>query len=168
MKVKRFLGKVDYFKNGRKNCPVYLEWELKNKENGIVFSMSADVWNHIGSDIYTGGQCVDKVAEFFPNDKRLARMVEVWNEYHLNDLNAGTPKQTAAIKQWKLINKYDYTAACEYLKSIGLYEDFEIDGLACAGGFPEDVLSGKRGYRYGERWIFRPIPAEIIAEIESW
>lgn len=114
MKVKRFLGKVDYFKNGR------------------------------------------KIARF------------TWNEYHLNDLNAGTPKQTAAIKQWKLINKYDYTAACEYLKSIGLYEDFEIDGLACAGGFPEDVLSGKRGYRYGESRIFRPIPAEIIAEIESW
>lgn len=28
--------------------------------------------------------------------------------------------------------------------------------------------TGKRGYRYGERWLYRAIPDEVLAEIKSW
>lgn len=60
-----------------------------------------------------------------------------------------------------------YEWACATLKTLGLYE-VPVDGLKCSGEWPDEVKSGKRGYRYGERWVFIPLPQEIIDEIKSW
>ena len=27
---------------------------------------------------------------------------------------------------------------------------------------------GKRGYRYGERWLYRSIPSVLVEEIKGW
>jgi len=88
---KYFLGRVDYNGNGQKNCKAYITWELKDGK----FSMCAEIWNHIKSDIYQGGQCVDTVAAYFPHNKKAQRMVEVWKRWHLNDLQAGCEHQRA-------------------------------------------------------------------------
>lgn len=70
------------------------------------------------------------------------KLMYVWDNYHLNDLTAGTVRQEEALKEWKKSNEYDYTAACNYLKSIDLYED--------------------NGYRYGTSWLCREIPEDIV------
>jgi len=54
------------------------------------------------------------------------------------------------------------------LRELGLYEVPVPAGAKCTGGFPDDVADGTRGYRYGERWVFASIPAEIIEEIKGW
>lgn len=167
--MKKDLGKIDYTGNGKKSNLVTLEWSLKTKgENKITFSMSAAIWNSSHSDWLAGGQMVDEAVSYFPNDKQAQRMAVIWGLYHLNDLNAGTPEQTAAIGEWEKTNKYEYTAVCEYLKSIDLYEVPYYEGLHCTGGFPVEVVNGERGYKYGEGWIFSAIPDEVIQEIRSW
>lgn len=76
----------------------------------------------------------------------------VWERNHLNDTNAGTPEQTALIEKWKSEgNKDDYTAVCEFLKSIDMYE-VEVDG---------------KPYKYGTSWLYREISKEDLEFIQS-
>lgn len=145
-----------------------IEWELKQGQNGLEFSASGGVWNSRNSDYDFCGQCLDELARLAPYDQLVQRIVKVWTEWHLNGTNAGTPRQTAKISEYKAAGwKYDYSEACDKLKADGLYED-SVDGLACTGDWPEAVKNGTRGYRYGERWVYRPIPQSIIDEIRSW
>ncbi len=151
------LGKIAY--NGKsKNCPVTvslelravenaIHWETGDKVNGIELSICGNIWNHIKTDCYSCGQNLDTIAQYIKTPK-FKRIRQIWEQYHLNDMNAGTKKQAEAIEKWKAEgNKYEYSQVCEYLKSIGLYED----------GF----------YKYGHAWLFRPIPDEVIAEVKQ-
>lgn len=152
-------GKIAYTGNAKTN-EVTLEIEIRNKTEVIEYenltqmfdvpeiSVCGNVWNSKHTDIEMGGQCLDSLIELLPNNKRLRRITEIWKQYHLNGLKSDTKTQTEAIEAWKAQgNKYDYTAACEYLKSIGLYTD--------------------RGYKYGHGWLYMPVPAEIIEELKA-
>lgn len=158
-KAKKNLGKAAYIGTRRSNL-VQLELELRNKEsardwetlepveNVIELSICGSIWNHIGSDIYSGGQNIAECVGFFPT-KENRRIRQIWREYHLNDMNAGTKAQTEFLDTVKKETgwKYDYSVACNMLKIAGLYED--------------------RGYKYGHGWLYRPIPVEVIEEIKS-
>ena len=106
-----------------------------------VFSMSGNIWNNRKTDIICGGQCCEDFIEFFPNNKPLKRLIEIWNEWHLNDLNAGTRKQKEALKNFK----GDYIKQCEFLESKNLLID--------------------NAYIYGTAWLLNPLPIEIKNEI---
>lgn len=162
-------GEVDYNKSGRKNCKVVFLWELREGENGPEFSAQAEIWNPRQTDIYLGGQCLEEVAAFFRGNWRVQRLLAIWREWHLNGMTAGLPEQEQAVKEWEAAgNRYDFTAACDMLKARGLYELPVPAGAACTGDWPEAVKSGARGYQYGERWIHRPLPAEIVEELQGW
>lgn len=75
------------------------------------------------------------------------RLMQIWNDYHLNDLTAGTFAQEEALKEWKKNHKYDYDAACKHLEEINLLVDNE--------------------YRYGSGWLCKPIPTEDIAFVQA-
>ena len=144
-------GKIDYNGSGRKNCKVTIEVNLKEKEKGLCLSICGNIWNPRETDIYCGGQCYDTIAEFFPHNKKVKRIIEVWKKYHLNDMKAGTPKQEAFIEQWRKENNvtgWAYEEICEALKAAGIYEDNE--------------------YKYGSSWLFEEIPVNIIEEIKTW
>ena len=107
------------------------------------------------------GQCWDEIKAAFP---ALAAL----EDWHLNDMKAGLPEQEQAIREWEAAgNKYEYEAVCAMLKTRGLYEIPVPDGIECTGGFPQEVNEGKRGYRYGERWIHSTLPAEIARLAET-
>lgn len=144
MKKKLSLGKIDYNGTGRKVNAVELEINLKETEKGYVFSMSGGIWNHIHTDYICCGQMCDEIGKMFHHNKMVQRLVNIWEQYHLNDLNAGTINQEKALESFE---SKDYTKQCEYLKSIGLYED--------------------NGYKYGTAWLFRQIPDEVIDEIKT-
>lgn len=78
----------------------------------------------------------------------LNKLFEIWDEWHLNDHRAGTPKQMNAINIWKreVVRpgglRYEYDRAVEYLKEIGLYED--------------------GGYRYGTEWKKEEVPDDVL------
>lgn len=106
-----------------------------------VLAISGDT-NNAHGQIY---ECLSPDAvpkePFTKND--ILKLREYWERWHLNDTNAGTPKQEAAVRAWKAAgNKYDYKDACNYLKTIDLYED--------------------DGYRYGSKWLFEEVPQEVI------
>lgn len=142
------LGKVDYNRSGRRNCEAEIEIEL---DNGRL-SICAGIWNPRHSDYYTCGQCVDTVAAFFPKNKKVQEIVQVWDRWHLNDMRAGTPAQMAVIRQHELefpgypTSHYDW--ACQLLEANGLLVD--------------------NGYAYGSAWLKEELPADILAKVESW
>jgi hypothetical protein len=157
-------GKIEYFNPKKKANLVTVEIELKEVKDsvvrcydtlqevkeGLVFSASASVWNSTKSDIYMGGQYLDTLIKYLPTNKKFRRIFEIWKMYHLNDLKAGTKLQTEALNQWRQENNikgWAYDQECEYLKSIGLYND--------------------RGYMYGTGWLFQTIPSDVIEEIKT-
>ena len=101
----------------------------------------------------TFGQSVSTVREFASREPaRLApllRLCEIWKEWHLNDLQAGTTLQMAAIGAardgGKIQDSADYDTACLALKECGLYED--------------------RGYEYGSKWLVKRLPRDITREV---
>ena len=144
-------GKIDYNNSGRKNCKVTIEVELREKEKGLSLAISGNIWNPRGTDCYSCGQNIDEIAELFPYNKKVQRIKEIWEQYHLNDLTPGTPKQEAFVKQWRKENNvvgWAYDEICTALKNVDLYED--------------------NGYKYGHGWLLREIPAGIIEEIKLW
>lgn len=101
----------------------------------------------------TGGQNREEIAdinsykELFITVADLNTIIQIWDKWHLNDMNAGTEKQTAFIMEWEKDHKYNYTAVCKALKKVGLYED--------------------NGYKYGHAWLVEIIPDEVITEITA-
>lgn len=158
MRHKYILGKCDYNKSGRRNCKADFEWKLSDEGE---FTMRAHIWNPRETDIYCGGQCIEEVLAYFPNDKLAQRMAAVWREWHLNNMTAGSPAQEAWVKAHKADyhpaspgdSHYDW--ACRSLNAAGLNPD------------PGYVHNGQP-YRYGHAWLKRELPAEVRAEIESW
>lgn len=155
------LGKAAYSSNRKTNL-VELRIELKNNGHETnyetlvdlkdvpVFSMSGGIWNSSHSDYVSCGQNIDEIKELFPENKQVQRLAEIWELYHLNNFNAGTKKQCDAVDLWRKENNikgWDYDKACEYLKSIDLYED--------------------RGIKYGSTWLYKPIPENILSEIKE-
>jgi|LSQX01.3.fsa_nt_gb hypothetical protein len=90
---------------------------------------------------------INNYKELFISKEDLQTINRVWANWHLNDMHIGTERQEEFLKQWKKEHKYDYTAACEALKEVGLYED--------------------NGHKYGHAWLVKPLPEEVITEIIS-
>ena len=150
----RVNNKIDYRTPGRKSNGVELEVTLGvDTFDRPTFSASGKILNNWSSGCVCCGQGLDVINEYrdrFNFDVRdryiFDTIYDMWKKYHLNDLTAGTPEQEAAIKEWKEAgNKYDYTNACRYLESIGLYE-VEYHGLEYNGM-----------YKYGHAWLYTPI-----------
>lgn len=97
--TKKFeFNKIDYNDTGRKAYMVELEVTLQEKEDGkLCFSANGDVWNTKHTDIVMGGQCIDDIWNEYASqikDRHLFFVIkELWEQYHLNDLNAGCKHQ---------------------------------------------------------------------------
>ena len=172
-------GRINFNGTGRR-YPVTVEAELKRRggekilrrdpasgkmiETGettpeyIEFTASASIGARCG------GQCLDEINK---HRRELAdrdawdELYKMWKLYHLNGMHAGTPEQEKAIYEWKAAgNKYEYGAACEYLKSVGLYE-VEYTGLSIGHRME------KEPYKYGHAWIIQEIPGADLLRIEQ-
>ena len=164
------LGKVDYWRKGRKTNAVEVQIELRKIEaKGEVpeyweFSVCGDIWNHIHTDIYCGGQCLDEIYKFKKANRDFRKVYGWWKEYHLNGMNAGTREQEKALKEWRETqpeNRYDYKKECEYLKSIGLYE---VPFYGYASG---KKYNGEK-YTYGHGWVINFIPEDVLLEMKGF
>ena len=82
-------GKVAY--NGkRKINEVTLEIELRDWNGYTEFTAHAMVWNHIHTDIVSGGQMIDKLYNEFETlrDSILYKTImQLWKKYHLHDIS---------------------------------------------------------------------------------
>lgn len=102
------------------------------------------------------GQCQQHIRKDLPNielaisKEQLLRILEVWEEWHLNDMEAGTKQQEEIVVNHYGKGKrgYTYKDACDVLEREGLYKD--------------------RDYKYGSAWLLRILPEEIIEEVKAW
>ena len=136
-----------------------LDINLKRVNKTKDLAISGNVWNIKKTDIIMGGQINEEIREWLKKDrfkelyiskKKLLKILDIWDRWHLNDLHAGTKKQEEAVKEWRKKNKisgWAYEREVKYLKSIGLYED--------------------RGYKYGKEWLYEPLPNEVIKFINN-
>lgn len=134
-----------------------IDMELKETDKGWCFTASG-LYNYQYNrswrdwDYEGGGQCLDTIGKKYPKNKEVQLIVELWKKYHLNDMNAGTPRQTEHLKSLGEYKDYDW--ACEELKKVDLYCDKEF--------------SPKNPYKYGSSWLYREIPQndlELIKQI---
>lgn len=144
------LGKIDYLGTGKKNCPVELEIRFDKTQDGFEFAASGTIWNHIHTDCYCAGQCLDTIANFIHTDQ-FKEIYRLWKLYHLNGFHAGSPKQEEFLKNNPT---NDYTEACKKLEEVGLL----IDNSYLHKGEP---------YKYGTAWLFQEIPAEDVEKIRK-
>lgn len=173
-------GKIDYLGHGRKNCPVEVEIELRKRGGEETFrfvngqreytgektpeyyelAICGDIWNHVHTDIYCGGQCLDTIAEYVHSDL-FKEIYELWKRYHLNGMRAGTPEQEEEKIKWLADgHRYDYTEICEHLKEVGLYE-------VMFTGKTSSRTYNNEPYRYGSGWVVEDLPEEVIARVKE-
>lgn len=195
---------------------VEIEWELENGR----FSMTGAIWNHSHTDWESGGQNLEEIAEMFPENAKVQRMVEIWRRWHLNDMRAGCEHQRnidttrkvevvtykltreahqmrrkaekeaqLAAVEGRIANLTDagkFLIGPDWFRDLhsapdadsplsGLYEvskrEMKAIGWITQDEHPEGMLSRPCevcGYKYGSAWLKEEIPAEVIAEIESW
>jgi hypothetical protein len=150
MRKTLIIGTLDYNGNGRRNYTASVEWELSDDGR---FSMCGNIYHTATRSLRSCGQNLEEIAKAFPHHAKLQRMVSVWREWHLNDMQAGTPAQMAHLKANPVNAGYRES---HYVKAS--------EALAHAGLNPDPA----NGYRYGSGWLKAEIPADIIAEIRSW
>ena len=82
-------GKIAYY-GKRKINEVTLELNLYDRNGYPEFSVCADVWNNIHTDIVAGGQMIDDLYNEFPRFKHstIYRTIkELWEKYHLKNIS---------------------------------------------------------------------------------
>lgn len=130
----------------------------------VELSICGSVWNARHSDIVCGGQCLDTINRYkqqLNNPELFTVLYDLWKHYHLNGMHAGTPEQEQAIKEWeKAGNRFDYTAACEMLKSRGLYE-VNYTGLSVGRRYNNEP------YKYGHAWLIQELPIDVLEKVKS-
>ena len=102
-------GKIDYMNRGRKDCAVDVTISLEERggekvldKDGnftgdycnkyVEFTACGNIWNHLHSDIYSGGQNIDEIAKYVKTPL-FQKIYIFWKKYHLNGMHAGTPEQ---------------------------------------------------------------------------
>ena len=168
-------GKIDYNGSGRKNCRVTIDWELKETEKGATFSAIGNVWNPRETHCYSCGQNLDTIAIYFGGNKKVQRIVEIWQRWHMNDMKAGCTHQRAERWDERPIDPTKPTNAYISLTRDGesrpYYSGWNMLAWAKRSEHPQGLLGEPCevcGYRYGTAWLHDEIPAEIIAEIKNW
>ena len=107
-------------------------------------SISAGVWNRARTDFLIGGQCrdaLDNMVSYAPgwNRRKVRRLGEIWDAWHLNDAQAGCDHQVPVMEQ----DRYGRT----------------VPSLSRTPPCPVT------GYKYGHAWLARELPDAIIEEI---
>ncbi len=83
----------------------------------------------------------------------VARLWELWDRWHLNDMRAGSPAQETWLRANPVTAVYPeshYEKASAALEAAGLNPD------------PES------GYKYGHAWIKEAIPESVLAELQAF
>lgn len=112
-----------------------------------VFSASGSIINLDTFRIVMNGQILDEAFKEI-TDWTFLRIYRLWKLYHLNNLHPGTERQEEALeREFGGVRADKYKEQCEYLKSLGIYED--------------------NGYIFGSGWLKRKIPLKDVREIKK-
>jgi hypothetical protein len=90
---------------------------------------------------------------------RVERLMELWDRWHLNHMNAGSPNQEAWLRAnpFKVVCPESHlTVARKRLAAVGLEPD-------------HDFMDRKgQPYSYGSEWVREEVPHEVLVELLTY
>lgn len=128
-----------------------LNVKLEESEQGPVLSivgvLSGDMAGQIYKDIRT-----EKCCNFRSGwtQEKLDKLLDVWENYHLNDCQAGTPEQMEILRPWFKTVKYPENTYDGQLRQLDKYG-----------------MRTHNGHVYGSKWLYMPIPADVLEFLHS-
>lgn len=149
------------------------DWDTMEEKRMYIFSASGYGMGH-------GGQCLDYFKDeafqyIMPQEKQalFERIFEIWKEYHLNDLQAGTKWQTEMYEKLLKDAQENCPKLAEEFAKVSRYDMITKGTLSRQNirenGYKPLMYDNARGdYKYGTSWLCKPIPTEIVEEILSW
>lgn len=144
-------GKVDYMNRGRKDCPVTVEIEIRQRGGEKTFtidpttkkhiptgettpiykelSICGTIWNHRRTDCYQGGQCLDTIAKYI-HTSLFKEIYKYWELYHLNGMHPECEHQEALGWHEKAKEKatiYTFTLTPETMQKMRELEEMAVE-----------------------------------------
>lgn len=141
-----------------KPIKVYVQAHI---ENG---SLSVAGWAYAGRSCVSGGQCIDEVRKVTDPAKGLsradlARLVEIWDRWHLNDMRAGCEHQrrwgwdTMHLLEHRVSDRSPYSGLRQENARSRAFRRISRPCPAC-------------GYSYGSAWLREELPQDVIDFVE--
>ena len=118
---------------------------LQKKDNGQI------VFTACGQYRWWWGQCLDFMNDYLKWDFVWDKIYYRWKNYHLNDMHAGTPKQENLLEMGRLAG----VDLSSYDKQLNFLREYFVE---C------DEVDWKP-YKYGTKWLYRPIPENDLWDI---
>ena len=137
-------------RDGVKQPNLVISVNLRQTENGpalSIISMMGDAAGQIYKDIRRA-ECFNFRSGW--TQEKLDKLLDVWEAYHLNDLQAGTPEQMEILRPW-----------FETVK----YPENTYDGQLCQ--LDKHGMRTHNGHVYGTKWLYLPIPADVLEFLHS-
>lgn len=150
-------GKIDYMGRGRKDCLVTVDVAMAAGK----LSICGNVWNNLQTDTIAGGQNRQELFRHLRGNPYFREVNQIWKEWHLNDMHAGTPAQEAVLAKYEKADSKEPLGTDFPDKQKSHYD------WACAVLAKENMLVDN-GYKYGSAWLKVELPKEVIDTIHRW
>lgn len=137
-------------REGFKRPNLVISVNLRQTENGPALSIIGMLGDSVGQ-IYKDirrAECFNFRSGW--TQEKLDKLLDVWEAYHLNDLQAGTPEQMEILRPW-----------FETVK----YPENTYDGQLCQ--LDKHGMRTHNGHVYGTKWLYLPIPADVLEFLHS-
>lgn len=118
------------------------------------FSASASIYANFRN--VSSGQCLEELAAVDPV------LVAMWREWHLNDMQAGTPAQMELLKDFK----GDYTAQCEFLGGLLIDNGYKYGSARLKKELPQSVYDWFNGLK-SEPFTDWPVVTSVHAQAKK-
>lgn len=137
-------------REGFKEPNLVISVNLRQTENGPALSiigMMGDAAGQIYKDIRRAA-CFNFRSGW--TQEKLDKLLDVWEAYHLNDLQAGTPEQMEILRSWFETVKYPENTYDGQLRQLDKHG-----------------MRTHNGHVYGTKWLYLPIPADVLEFLHS-
>jgi len=127
---------------------VRIKWDGKN------LSLTGDIGRDHGGQIVGSPWDIATYAEGV-DAETVEKLRTIWKTYHLNDMQAGSPAQTAYLKSHPIENRADfYNEAVAALTRAGINPD-------------ASHLHNGKPYQYGTAWLRIEVPADVVQWLQA-
>ena len=137
-------------REGFKEPNLVISVNLRQTENGPALSiigMMGDAAGQIYKDIRRA-ECFNFRSGW--TQEKLDKLLDVWEAYHLNNLQSGTPEQMEILRSWFETVKYPENTYDGQLRQLDKHG-----------------MRTHNGHVYGTKWLYLPIPADVLEFLHS-
>ena len=137
-------------REGFKEPNLVISVNLRQTENGPALSiigMMGDAAGQIYKDIRRA-ECFNFRSGW--TQEKLDKLLDVWEAYHLNNLQSGAPEQMEILRSWFETVKYPENTYDGQLRQLDKHG-----------------MRTHNGHVYGTKWLYLPIPADVLEFLHS-